>query len=110
MSRLPPIQPESATGAAADLLATMQKALGVTPNMTKAMANSPAVLKAYLDFSGALNSGSLPASTRERIALMVAQENGCDYCLSAHTYIGTLRYHAPQQARTKSPGIYRTCP
>ncbi|WP_433257554.1 carboxymuconolactone decarboxylase family protein [Streptosporangium sp. CA-135522] len=89
MSRLPLVQPDQATGKAADLLAGVQKALGVTPNMTKAMANSPAVLKAYLDFSGALNSGSLPASTRERIALVVAQENGCDYCLSAHTYIGT---------------------
>ncbi|MEO3806600.1 carboxymuconolactone decarboxylase family protein [Nonomuraea sp. B1E8] len=89
MSRLPLIQPETATGKAADLLAGVQKALGVTPNMTKAMANSPAVLKAYLDFSGALNDGSLPAATRERIALLVAQENGCDYCLSAHTYIGT---------------------
>ncbi|MEV8634232.1 carboxymuconolactone decarboxylase family protein [Streptosporangium sp. NPDC051023] len=88
MSRLPLIQPESATGAAADLLAGVQKALGVTPNMTKVMANSPAVLKAYLEFSGALAGGELPAATRERIALLVAEENGCDYCLSAHTYIG----------------------
>ncbi|MEV0176104.1 carboxymuconolactone decarboxylase family protein [Streptomyces sp. NPDC050803] len=89
MSRLPLIQPETATGAAADLLAGVQKALGVTPNMTKAMANSPAVLKAYLDFSGALSGGALSAAVRERIALLVAQENGCDYCLSAHTYIAT---------------------
>ncbi|TMR99214.1 carboxymuconolactone decarboxylase family protein [Nonomuraea basaltis] len=89
MSGLPLIQPETATGQAADLLAAVQKALGVTPNMTKAMANSPAVLKAYLEFSGTLGGGSLTAAVRERIALLVAQENGCDYCLSAHTYIGT---------------------
>jgi len=89
MARLPLIQPETATGAAADLLAGVHKALGVTPNMTKAMVNSPAVLKAYLDFSGALSGGSLSAPVRERIALLVAQENGCDYCLSAHTYIAT---------------------
>ncbi|WP_157246939.1 carboxymuconolactone decarboxylase family protein [Nonomuraea typhae] len=89
MSRLALIQPGTATGKAADLLTGVQKALGVTPNMTKAMANSPAVLKAYLDFSGALAGGALPAAVRERIALVVAQENGCDYCLSAHTYIGT---------------------
>jgi uncharacterized peroxidase-related enzyme len=91
MSRLPLIQPQTATGAAAELLAGVQKALGVTPNMTKAMANSPAVLKAYLDLSGALGSGKLSAGVRERIALVVAQENGCDYCLSAHTYIATNR-------------------
>ncbi|MBF6133118.1 carboxymuconolactone decarboxylase family protein [Nocardia otitidiscaviarum] len=88
MSRLPLIQPESATGKAADLLAGVQQALGVTPNMTKAMVNSPAVLEAYLGFSGALGGGVLAAPTRERIALLVAEENGCDYCLSAHSYIG----------------------
>lgn len=89
MSRLPLIQPEQATGAAADLLAAVRKALGVTPNMTKAMANSPAVLAAYLEFSGKLAGGELPAAVRERIALVVAQENACDYCLSAHSYIAT---------------------
>ncbi len=89
MSRLPLIQPQAATGTSGELLAAVQKALGVTPNMTKVMANSPAVLKAYLDFSTALNGGRLPAAFRERIAILTAQVNGCDYCLSAHTYIGT---------------------
>lgn len=104
MSRLPLIQPESATGAAADLLAGVQKALGVTPNMTKVMVNSPAVLKAYLDFSGALNGGELPAAVRERIAILVAQENGCDYCLSAHTYIATnvAKLDADEAARART--------
>ncbi len=37
---------------------------------------------------GALGKGSLPAATRERIALAVAEINGCGYCLSAHTYLG----------------------
>ncbi|WP_245721797.1 carboxymuconolactone decarboxylase family protein [Nocardia crassostreae] len=85
---MPLIQPDTATGKAADLLAGVQKALGVTPNMTKATVNSPAVLEAYLGFSGALGGGALPAATRERIALLVAEENSCDYCLSAHSYIG----------------------
>ncbi|MEV6275085.1 carboxymuconolactone decarboxylase family protein [Nocardia sp. NPDC051832] len=88
MSRLPLIQPAQAIGKAADLLAGVQKSLGVTPNMTKAMVNSPAVLESYLGFSGALAGGALSAPIRERIALLVAEENGCDYCLSAHSYIG----------------------
>ncbi|MEV6430264.1 carboxymuconolactone decarboxylase family protein [Nocardia sp. NPDC051463] len=88
MSRLPLIQPDGASPQAAELLAGVQKALGVTPNMTKAMVNSPAVLQAYLAFSGTLAGGELSAPTRERIALLVAEENGCDYCLSAHSYIG----------------------
>jgi len=49
------------------------------------IANSPAALEGYLGLSGALNKGALPAPTRERIALAVAEINGCNYCLSAHT-------------------------
>ncbi|MBZ0147144.1 MAG: carboxymuconolactone decarboxylase family protein, partial [Pseudorhodoplanes sp.] len=49
---------------------------------------SPAALEGYLGLSGALNKGSLPAATPARIALAIAEINGCDYCLSAHTYLG----------------------
>ncbi|WP_432524901.1 carboxymuconolactone decarboxylase family protein [Kineococcus sp. SYSU DK006] len=87
MSNLPLVDPATATGKAADLLAAVQRGLGVTPNMTKAMANSPALLDGYLALSGALAKGKLKAATRERLALAVAQDNACDYCLSAHTYI-----------------------
>ena len=52
------------------------------------VANSPAALEGYLGMSGALAKGSLPAATRERIALAVAQINDCGYCLSAHSYLG----------------------
>jgi uncharacterized peroxidase-related enzyme len=38
--------------------------------------------------SGALGKGALPAATRERIALAVAEANGCNYCLSAHAFLG----------------------
>ncbi|MGO4257680.1 carboxymuconolactone decarboxylase family protein [Marmoricola sp. RAF53] len=88
MSRLPQIDPATATGEAAELLDQVQKALGVTPNMTKTMANSPALLKGYLALSGALATGALPTAVRERLALTTAEANGCTYCLSAHTYIG----------------------
>jgi uncharacterized peroxidase-related enzyme len=88
MSRLPQIDPTTATGEAADLLHQVQAALGVTPNMTKVMANSPALLRGYLAISGALARGTLPAAVRERLAIATAEVNGCGYCLSAHTYIG----------------------
>ncbi|MFG2868538.1 carboxymuconolactone decarboxylase family protein [Streptomyces sp. NPDC048338] len=88
MSRLTPIDPATATGPAAPLLAQVQKSLGLTPNMTKVMANSPALLKGYLALSGALAGGALPAGVREQLAIATAEFNGCEYCLSAHTYIG----------------------
>jgi uncharacterized peroxidase-related enzyme len=90
MSRLPLIDPAVATGAARSLLDAVGKKLGRVPNMTRAMANSPAVLKAYLDFGGALGASSLSAKTRELIALTVGEVNGCGYCVSAHTAIGGM--------------------
>lgn len=78
-----------APSAARPMLDAVNKQLGVVPNLFRLVANSPAALEGYLGMSGALAKGALPAATRERIALAVAQVNGCDYCLSAHTYLGT---------------------
>jgi uncharacterized peroxidase-related enzyme len=62
--------------------------LGAVPNLFRVVANSPVALQGYLSLSNALTRGALPAATRERIALAVAEINRCDYCLSAHTYLG----------------------
>ena len=70
------------------LLEAVEKQLGSAPNLFRLAAVSPAALEGYLAMSGALAKGALPAATRERIALAVAEVNGCDYCLSAHTYLG----------------------
>ena len=48
------------------------------------------MLDGYLHLSGALGKGKLPAKAREQLALAVAQENGCDYCLAAHSAIGKM--------------------
>lgn len=69
------------------ILDTVQKQLGVVPNMFRLIATSPAALQGYTANSAAL-AKALDVKTRERIALSVAQVNGCDYCLSAHSYLG----------------------
>jgi uncharacterized peroxidase-related enzyme len=74
--------------AAQPLLEAVKKQLGTVPNLFRTVANSPAALEGYLGLSGALGKGTLPAATRERIALAVAEINGCNYCLSAHSYLG----------------------
>jgi uncharacterized peroxidase-related enzyme len=89
MSRIPtPATIEAAPAAAQPLLQAVKKQLGVAPNLFRLVANSPAALEGYVSLSGALGKGELPSATRERIALAVAEINGCDYCLSAHTYLG----------------------
>jgi uncharacterized peroxidase-related enzyme len=89
MSRIPtPATIEAAPAASQPLLQAVKKQLGIAPNLFRLVANSPAALEGYLSLSGALAKGELPAATRERIALAVAEINGCGYCLSAHTYLG----------------------
>ena len=89
MSRIPtPATIADAPAASRSLLEAVNKQLGVVPNLFRLVANSPAALEGYLGLSGALGKGALPAATRERIALAVAEINGCNYCLSAHTYLG----------------------
>lgn len=88
MSRLTMIEKDQAQGKAKELLEGIQKNLGKTANIFKLMANSPAVLQAYLGFSAALKGGVLDAKTRERIALLVGELNNCQYCLAAHSLIG----------------------
>src|SRR5262245_37036890 len=88
MSRIKTVDPTNATGKAKELLDAVQSQLGVTPNMMRAMANSPAVLQAYLGFNAALAEGALDGKVREQIALAVAEANTCSYCLSAHTVLG----------------------
>lgn len=88
MSRLQAVDPAAATGKAQALLDAVGKKLGVVPNMMRTMAASPAVLEGYLGLSGALGAGRLPAKLREQIALAVAEANGCNYCLAAHSLLG----------------------
>ncbi len=75
-------------GKAAELLDGVREALGSTPNLFTTFAVSPAALEGYLGLNGSLGKGRLGAKTRESLALAVAGFNGCDYCASAHTYIG----------------------
>ncbi len=97
MSRLQAIEPNNSTGQTKELLNAVKDKFGMVPNMTRVMANSSAVLEGYLEWSGALSKGSLDEQTREQIALLIAQSNRCDYCLSAHTAIGKLVGLSEQQ-------------
>ena len=90
MSRIRQMAPETATGKAKELFDAVNGKLGMVPNMTRAMANSPAVLDGYLQLSGALGKGKLSAKVREEIALAVGQANHCNYCLAAHSTIGKM--------------------
>jgi uncharacterized peroxidase-related enzyme len=79
---------EAAPEASRPLLAAVEKQLGVAPNLHRMVAVSPQSLEGYLGMNAALAKGKLSVATRNRIAIAIAEVNGCSYCLSAHTYLG----------------------
>jgi uncharacterized peroxidase-related enzyme len=88
MSRLRISTRDGAPAASKPILDTVYRRLGVVPNLSRLIGSSPAALGAFAAFQDGL-SQALDPKTRERIALAVAQVNGSDYCLSAHSYLAT---------------------
>jgi uncharacterized peroxidase-related enzyme len=87
MSRIAVPAKNDVPEASKPLIEAVEKQLGAVPNLFRLIAISPHALQGFLGNNGAL-AKTLDAKTRERIALAVAQVDECDYCLSAHTYLG----------------------
>ena len=88
MNRIPLIDRDATSAARKALLDPIHAAFGTTPNMFRAVAHSPAALKSMWGSFGALGGGVLDAKLGEQIAVAVADRNGCEYCLAAHTALG----------------------
>lgn len=88
MSRIPtPATIADTPHASQPLLNAVKASLGSVPNLFRLIGNSPATLEGLLGFQGALGKGTLNPATRERIALAIANYNGCSYCNSAHSFL-----------------------
>jgi uncharacterized peroxidase-related enzyme len=98
MPRITALSRHDATPEAAGLLDAVQQQLGVTPNLFKTLAHSPAGLQSLVAQVAALGQGSVSARLRELLALAVAGTNDCEYCASAHTALG-------QMAKVPSPEL-----
>lgn len=88
MNRVPLVERSEADPERKALLDQIHAAFGATPNMFRAVANSPAALKSMWGSFGALGSGVLGAKLGEQIAVAIADRNACEYCLAAHTVLG----------------------
>ena len=88
MHRITAVSATDATPEQAELYAAITEQLGMVPNFLKVFAHSPAALRGFLGLHGVANEGSLEPLTKERIALGLAEQNACQYCVSAHTAIG----------------------
>ncbi|MEU8380906.1 carboxymuconolactone decarboxylase family protein [Streptosporangium sp. NPDC048865] len=88
MSRVKLIDAQSTPGESKPVLDDVTATFGMTPAMFRAVANSPAALRMMWAGFGALGGGRLGARLGEQIAVLVADRNGCEYCLAAHTALG----------------------
>ncbi len=80
---------ENADAISSKILETTQQKLGLIPNMYSGMANNTALLDGYVSAYNSFraNSGFSPQE-QEVIFLSIAFENGCEYCMAAHSFVG----------------------
>jgi len=88
MSRINLIDPSHASAPVKPMFDAVQASLGTVPNFVRALANSPTALEGFLGLFAISGKGVLDAKTREQIALAIAEQNSCQYCVSAHTVLG----------------------
>ncbi|MFA7416562.1 MAG: carboxymuconolactone decarboxylase family protein [Rhizobium sp.] len=82
------ITADTANPAQKEVLEAAQKQVGFIPNMYANMVNAPGVLTTYLHGYNAFrqHSGLTPAE-QEVVFLAISQQNGCTYCMAAHSMI-----------------------
>lgn len=87
---------DAATGKARALLEGARQKLGFVPNMYAAMANEPALFEAYGGAYDAFRAecGFTPIE-QEVIFLVISRENGCDYCMAAHSFVADKMSKVP---------------
>lgn len=83
---------ETADPAAARILETAEKQNGFVPNLYATLANAPLALEAYTTLAGVIGKRSTLTPTEQQVAFIsLSIENGCDYCVAAHSTIGAAQ-------------------
>jgi len=87
MSQFPIHTLDTAPEASKPYLDGAKKAFGLIPNLVGEFAESPAVIEGYLGLAGALKKSGLTDLEREIVLISASVENGCHYCVAAHTTV-----------------------
>jgi uncharacterized peroxidase-related enzyme len=87
-----PITQETADGRAAEVLDKAKKQVGFIPNMYTGMVHSPGLLETYLDgYTLFREESGFSSQEQEVVFLAISRENGCDYCVAAHSFIADAK-------------------
>lgn len=96
ISSLPAQTAETANDAQKAVLAKALAQVGFIPNMYARMVNVPGLLDMYLDGYASFRSASgFTAQEQEVVFLTISRENGCDYCVAAHSFIADVKSKVP---------------
>jgi uncharacterized peroxidase-related enzyme len=86
MSRIVPVDPRQASGETADIFREIASAFGTVPNLFLTAAHHPPLLRAnWNKVKAVMMEGGLSRKVKETIAVLVSKDNGCDYCVAAHS-------------------------
>ena len=85
MARTAALKPEQVPADSKPTLDTFTKSIGFTPNMLATFAQSPIAFNAWATLLGSM-SKALDVKTRDSIGLAVSEVNGCNYCLTLHSF------------------------
>jgi len=86
MSHIDPLDPQQASGETADIFQEIASAFGKVPNLFRTAAHHPPLLRANWSMVKAMMiDGGLSRKVKETIAVLVSKDNGCDYCVGAHS-------------------------
>lgn len=77
----------SAPEGARETLAAVSEQYGFIPNLLAGLAEAPAALHAYLNLSEHFSKTSLSAQEQQVVLLSASVVNGCEFCVSAHSFI-----------------------
>jgi len=96
--KLSALTTENAEPDAKSLLESAKKNLGFIPNMYAYMANAPILLDSYL-YAYALfrQKSGFTSVEQEVIFLTISKENGCHYCVAAHSFVGDAMSKVPSE-------------
>ncbi|MCC5925898.1 MAG: carboxymuconolactone decarboxylase family protein [Bacteroidetes bacterium] len=94
--QMPLVQLEHSTETQKKLLNAAKKEYRMIPNMYKAMANSPILLKSYMaGYNEFRQNSSFSPSEHEVVFLTISVENNCSYCMAAHSLVADMVSKVP---------------
>ncbi len=82
---------ETAPQEAKATLENVQGSMGFVPNIFAKMAEAPALLEGYLALSGFVDKTSFTETERQIVLMTNNIQNGCTYCMAAHTTISQMK-------------------